>query len=492
MLTGAAPTMRPDEKRAIGATIAVLLGVTLFRLASLWAGETQLSTDEAQYWLWGETFAFGAYSKPPMIGWIIAVSTAVLGETTWAVRAPAPLFHLLTGLTILALGLRISTPRVAALAALTYVTMPAVTLGSFLMTTDTPMLAASAVALLLQHVLAKRALGTAPTTSLSIALGAALAFGMLTKYAMLFAVAGMALAALVSPDWRMRRRDVMVAAVSALVLISPNLIWVASNNFVTVQHMADSSGIEGPKLHPMVALRFLTEQLAVFGPVVFAVWVWALIRVRHLSATLRGLVAASGAILLIVVGQAMMGKALANWAVGFGIAASLVFASKTVARPWLAGTSLAIGGFLAIALPVLTVWGTEVRAGDRLVLGRYLGQDDLVARAIARAGETGAKMLASDHRDILSALSWQGRAARINVHALAHDGPPRNYWEMSRPLPDARQEAVLVITTQPPLIDCGVDPLPEMVQQTAGPGFLEGHEIFMTTVSAKCRITGQP
>lgn len=486
MPTDAVPTMQPKDRRLLWAAVAAIVALSLFRLVALWAGKTELSTDEAQYWLWGQTFAFGAYSKPPMIGWIISLSTAVLGEATWAVRAPAPLFHMLTSLVILALGLRVAGLRIAALAALTYITMPAITLGSFLMTTDTPMLAASATALLLQHILASRGRRGEQTVTLAMALGAAVAFGMMTKYAMLFAVAGMCVAALVSSEWRLRSRDVAIAGITALVLMSPNLIWVASNNFVTVQHMAETSGIDGPKFHPMVALRFVAEQFAVFGPIVFAIWLLALSRAGQMPSVMRGLLAASGVVLLIVIGQALMGKALANWAVGFAIGSSLVFANQMASRPRLATVSLAIGGFLALSLPLLTMWGTELRAGDRLVLGRYLGQDDLVAQAVTLAQDQGATILASDHRDILSALSWQARSSGLQVNALPYDGAPRNYWEMTRPLSGKTDQPVLVITTHPLQLECGSAIVANLTEAPAGPGFLEGQKIFMSVVPAQC------
>ena len=57
--------------------LAVLL---CFRLLALAANGTDLFFDEAQYWSWGQDPAFGYYSKPPLIGWIIGAAGASCGN----------------------------------------------------------------------------------------------------------------------------------------------------------------------------------------------------------------------------------------------------------------------------------------------------------------------------------------------------------------------------------------------------------------------------
>lgn len=144
---GASETALDRWRQAALAGIAVL---TLWRVAILWFNRTELWVDEAQYWLWGQSFSFGAYSKPPLIGWLIGLVTRIAGDSTFGVRLAAPLFHGITAYVVLILASRLADRRAAALAALTYATMPAATLGSLLISTDTPMLLAIAVALLLR------------------------------------------------------------------------------------------------------------------------------------------------------------------------------------------------------------------------------------------------------------------------------------------------------------------------------------------------------
>ena len=76
--------------------------ITLLRVVALWGSPTDLYVDESQYWLWGQNFDFGYYSKPPMIGWVLRLfDELAINRSAFTVRLPAPLFH---GITALILG----------------------------------------------------------------------------------------------------------------------------------------------------------------------------------------------------------------------------------------------------------------------------------------------------------------------------------------------------------------------------------------------------
>jgi 4-amino-4-deoxy-L-arabinose transferase-like glycosyltransferase len=63
----------------------VLLGLVIATLAvyRLWIMATSpynLFADESYYYGWAQNLTFGYYSKPPMIAWLIALTTGVCGE----------------------------------------------------------------------------------------------------------------------------------------------------------------------------------------------------------------------------------------------------------------------------------------------------------------------------------------------------------------------------------------------------------------------------
>ena len=75
--------------------LSILCIVTLARIISLFFSPIELSVDEAQYWHWSRSLEWGYFTKPPIIAWIIAVSTSVFGQEEWAVRLCSPIIHFL-------------------------------------------------------------------------------------------------------------------------------------------------------------------------------------------------------------------------------------------------------------------------------------------------------------------------------------------------------------------------------------------------------------
>ena len=69
-------------------SLSALRLLTLFRLATLAFSQTELFFDEAQYWFWSRELAFGYYSKPPLIAWIIRGATELCGQGEACIRAP--------------------------------------------------------------------------------------------------------------------------------------------------------------------------------------------------------------------------------------------------------------------------------------------------------------------------------------------------------------------------------------------------------------------
>lgn len=458
------------------AGLAGIALLTIWRVAMLRFDRTGLWVDEAQYWLWGQSFSFGAYSKPPLIGWLIGLVTHVAGDSTFGVRLAAPLLHGATACATLALAARLADRRTAAMAALTYATMPAATLGSLLISTDTPMLLAIATALLLQHRLAE-----SPSSVTAILLGMAVGLGFLSKHAMLFAVAGMIAAAAVSPLWRLSRRDTAIATLVALAVAAPNLWWIASHGFVTLHHLAEAGSAGDRGLHPARALRFLAEQFAVMGPVAFAAF---LLSFRRSDPRLSGLRAMAVVIIAIVTFQALTGKALANWAVGFTVAGSILAGSWLAGRPRLAAISLSLGLAIAIALPLLTVFGTGWRTGDgTLFLARYLGRAEVSARAMDYARRQDVQTIAADDRGLLADLSWQSRGTGLRIVAVPHPGPPRHHWDLEQPFDPGSPDPVVLLLLQSDPPPCATGPTESWL---AGPGFAEGQRVTLTLVSASC------
>ena len=72
--------------------IAVLAVLITLRLTAPFLLNISLFYDEAQYYYWSLTPDWGYFSKPPMVAWIIGL-TSELAVEEWAVRLGSPILY---------------------------------------------------------------------------------------------------------------------------------------------------------------------------------------------------------------------------------------------------------------------------------------------------------------------------------------------------------------------------------------------------------------
>lgn len=117
----------------------------------LWISATfPITGDEAFFYWWGVYPDWGYYDHPPMVGWLIAVMRAVVGDTTWAIRLPVVLLPLALGALV---GWALSPlDRTRATWAVLFFWLAPINWLNVLITTDTPLMFWSvlSVALLLR------------------------------------------------------------------------------------------------------------------------------------------------------------------------------------------------------------------------------------------------------------------------------------------------------------------------------------------------------
>jgi hypothetical protein len=102
-----------------------------------------------------------------------------------------------------------------------------------------------------------------------------------------------------------------------LTTLAPNLAWNATHGFATFEHTASNAAWSGVQLFNVSELAgFVGSQFGVFGPVpmgALAVGIVLAIRTRRLAAPDLLLICFTLPPLLIVCGQAFIGRARAIW-----------------------------------------------------------------------------------------------------------------------------------------------------------------------------------
>src|SRR5271154_4557575 len=176
------PQARIAQTPSYGAMAAwAITAITAARLLWLAFQTAGLYPDEAQYWFWSRHLALGYYSKPPLVAWLIALTTGIFGNGEFAVRLSAPLLHAVASGFVYAIGARLYSSRIGYWSALAYATLPGVSLSAFLISTDAVLLPCWTAAL--YGFIRARETGA---TGWWIATGCAVGIGLLAKYAIAY------------------------------------------------------------------------------------------------------------------------------------------------------------------------------------------------------------------------------------------------------------------------------------------------------------------
>ncbi|QYZ68774.1 ArnT family glycosyltransferase [Neotabrizicola shimadae] len=469
---------RPEARGWVAPALALVLAVTALRWLLLAFDRTDLFVDESQYWLWGQHFEFGYYSKPPLIGWLIGAVTGLAGsDDSFWVRMPAAGLHGVTALILAALAARLWGAAAAIWTTAAWLSLPMVAVASLLISTDTVMAPFFAAALLFhRRLLEDGRMGWA------MAAGAMAGMAFLAKYAAIYYIVGVGLAAL-WPAGRIGWRNGAVLLGAFLVVISPNIVWNLGNRLATVSHTLDNIGWvreDAPLesgLNPAGLAEFLLSQFGVFGPVFFAALILVVARPKGRAGLLVFVLPA----LAVVSFQALMDRAYANWAASAYLAATPLVVAYLMPRPIWLRVGIGVNVAVALALPLLTLVPEVTLGRDQPLLSRYLGRSDLSREIIAQSKAQGGIPVVAGNRDILADLFYTGRESGLAFYARPPVGRPQNHYEQRHALPGSATGAVLFIGDLPagcPSLAPG--------QTVTGTGTWAGKHFAATVTEASC------
>ena len=446
------------ERRLWLTALALVVFVTIVRLFVIFASSLTLAPEEAQYWSWSRYLAFGYYSKPPMIAWLIAGATNVCGDGEACIRSSAPLIYAVASLLLFEAARLLYDARTAFWSALVFIVLPGVSLSSSLITTDVPLFLFWSAALVVLGQMLRRQ--PVEARGLALALGALIGLAMLSKYAGAYFLMGLAFGAMV--DTRLRahvlgRNGVLILA-AALAVFSPNVVWNAQNGFVTVWHTAGNAAIGARGLfNPDRLAEFLANQFALFGPVLLAIVIAGLVYARrpgrwpYVSPNDRVLLASGLPIIAVGCIIALLSKANGNWSAAAYVSLTplaVAWVLRAKAWRWLLGASMAI----SVTIAALMYAGALIpRLPDAVGLGdpfKVLRGWDTQARSIVRAAREGGfdAILADDRREMAILLYYTRRDGIPILMWTPDPAHPENQYELTKPYEGAPGRVLLATT----------------------------------------------
>ena len=259
------------DKRPWRLAIGLIAYAAVLRL--VYAGSVELMPEEAYYWNYSRHLDFGYLDHPPMVAWLIRLSTAVFGQTEFGVRAGALCCGAITSVFVYKLARNLFGEAGALAALLLAQALPYFFLSGFLMTPDAPLAAAWAASL----YFLERALIGNQSRAWWLA-GLCLGIGMISKYSIAILVpVTMAFMAWdpKSRHW-WRRKEPYLAALLAVALFSPVLVWNAQHAWASFAFQTSRRIAEAPQfaLHKLIGSIIVlitpTGVLAAAG----VLWTW--------------------------------------------------------------------------------------------------------------------------------------------------------------------------------------------------------------------------
>ncbi len=294
-----------------------ILTIMAARLVFLQQIHLALTPDEAYYWDWSRHLAWGYYSKPPMVAWLIALSTHKLGLSEYAVRIPAIFCGALYLIFIYYLAYNLFDQQVGLWAMLAAAVTPILAVYSFVMTIDPPLFALWAIAL----YIAWKAAETKHIKDFFIT-GIIIGLGLLTKQTMIAFPILYFLWLWLDKSKRnlLHHPGPYLVLIVAFVLILPNIVWNAKHNWIMFKHT--STHFEAQGLNFLGPLQFIGEQAGVITPIIFGLMVFVFItfitkpKLREQSSLLY-LFVFSAIPLALVLPLSFWRKVNANWPAPF-------------------------------------------------------------------------------------------------------------------------------------------------------------------------------
>jgi 4-amino-4-deoxy-L-arabinose transferase-like glycosyltransferase len=431
----AAPLGLPVARSYAAAMLVGVATITGLRLLWLALQPADLFPDEAQYWVWSQQLALGYYSKPPLLAWLIALTTGIFGDSEFAVRLSAPFLHAGAAVFVYAIGARLYDRPVGLWSALAYVSLPGVSVSAFIISTDAALLLFWAAALY-AFIGAREDGGWGWWLAVGIAAG----LGLLSKYAMFYWILSALGFVLLFPAERRHLRPLLAAVGLALVLYSPNFWWNWSNGFVSYLHTRDNAGLGGSLSHPDAFIEFFGAQFGVFGPFFFAGLVLLAATPRALAEPRARLLAAFALpILAMMLAVSFLSRAHANWAAPTYVSATVLVVAWGLQRGWRSiiifsiALHLAAAGFLFTGREMLAAFGFELPAQydplRRLRGWRELGSQ-VGAALVAHPGLT----LFADDRELLAALIYAIRPHPFDAVKWQVTGRIQDQWDLTHGL----------------------------------------------------------
>lgn len=279
----------------------------------------QLVPDEAYYWVWTRHLSLSYFDHPPMVAWLIWLSTRIFGESEFAIRFPAAITSLLS-IPLIMLAARAAMPeRAAARLAGLFLLLSAVTTVTGTVTTPDAPAWFFGVASMTAACWAVKVECRRRSAWLWVAFGVLLGLACLSKYTAALIGPSTFLGLLASRDGRrhLLRPWYGIAAALCVACCAPIFAWNIRHDWPSFRFQLNH-GFGEDKVGPLKGLgEYIVGQALAWTPLVYLLSLaalWTIVRrFRASTPVMRLLLACFLATGLLFLSSSLRRRVEMNW-----------------------------------------------------------------------------------------------------------------------------------------------------------------------------------
>ena len=269
--------------------------------------------DEAQYWLWSQRLDLGYYSKPPLLAWLISVTTFIFGNSFVVLKLIPFTMYFFSSYVVFLISYELyQNKKIAIISGISFYLMPATSVSSFILSTDIVLIFFWSLCLLM---LLK--IRSGPHLINFLLLGVFLGLSFLAKYATIYFILSLLL--FLFFDIKLRKifiektQYIFIFIITVIIVVLPNIIWNIKNSWITFSHTSDNAALDRININLFQGLEFLLIQAVMLGPLLFIFFVFTSSKIK-LNFQTRFLLCFSLPVFLIILIESVLVRANANWA----------------------------------------------------------------------------------------------------------------------------------------------------------------------------------
>ena len=257
-------------------TILLILIATVVKC--IIAFTTELGNDEVYYRLYANPLQWNYFDHPPMVGWLIRLSTFnLLVDSTFTIRLGAILCGALATWLMYLCGKKLHGEYAGFLAALLYTASVygSIIAGTFILP-DSPQMVCWIAALYLLIKITETKVITSKSVKDILWFGIVCGIGMLCKIHTVFLWFGLVLFVIIYNRAWLQHWVLYVSAAITVLFLAPVIWWNMQNSFITFLFHGKRVDVASGGLDMEGALTFIGGQIFYCNPIVFFIILYAL------------------------------------------------------------------------------------------------------------------------------------------------------------------------------------------------------------------------